>query len=277
MKRSLSIYSFEQDVDYKEAIKECAKAGYDGVEFILSTAGEINMSTTDSEVRAMYDYAKDNGLEVSSVGSWNLWEYNLVRDAAKLRESARDIVKSQIDIAQICGADTVLVIPGWVGTPFCPGIVQYDVAYDRSQEALKSLAPYAESAKVSIGIENVWNKFLLSPVEMKQFLDEIGSDYVGSYFDVGNIIYIGYPDHWMRILGKHIKKLHFCDCRFGQPGMGSFVDLLEGDVDFAAVMQAARDIGYDDWAVVEFFPNYKKFPYQSIKNAMLSLDTIFSL
>jgi hexulose-6-phosphate isomerase len=126
-------------------------------------------------------------------------------------------------------------------------------------------------------VENVWNKFLLSPLEMRRFLDEIGSDYVGAYFDVGNIIYIGYPDQWMRILGKRIKKLHFCDCRFDQCGLGMFVDLFEGDVDFEAVMRAARDIGYDDWAIVEFLPNYKRFPYQSIINAKLSMDTIMNI
>ena len=113
---------------------------------------------------------------------------------------------------------------------------------------------------------------------MKRFLDEIDSPYVGAYFDVGNIIYIGYPDQWIKILGKkHIKKLHFCDCRFDQCGLGMFVDLLEGDVDFEAVMHAAREIEYDDWAVVEFLPNYKTFPYQSIINAKFSLDTILNI
>ena len=112
---------------------------------------------------------------------------------------------------------------------------------------------------------------------MKRCLDEIGSPWVGAYFDVGNIIYIGYPDQWIRILGDRIKKLHFCDCRFDQSGLGMFVDLFEGDVDFEAVMHAVRDIGYDDWAIVEFLPNYKRFPYQSIINAKLSLDTIMGI
>ena len=278
MKSSVSFYTFAQDVCLKEAMQESKKAGYDGVEFVVSENGSINMKTTDKEIEDTYKYAQDLGLEVSSVGAWNLWEKNLVSDDKKEAEYAKDIIKKEIDVARICGADTVLIVPGWVGTPFAPGIVPYDVAYDRAQEALNDLEPYAKAAGVAIGVENVWNKCLLSPLEMKRFLDEIDSPYVGCYFDVGNIVYIGYAEHWMRILGKkHIKKLHFCDCRFDQAGLGMFVDLMEGDVDFHAVMQAARDIEYDDWAVVEFLPNYKKFPYQSIINAKLSLNTILGL
>ncbi len=116
-----------------------------------------------------------------------------------------------------------------------------------------------------------------SPLEMKRFLDEIDSEYVRAYFDIGNIIYIGYPEQWIKILGDRIRRLQFCDCRFDQCGLGMFVDLLEGDVDYEAVMHAVQEIGYDDWAIVEFFPNYKRFCYQSIINARFSLDTIMAI
>jgi L-ribulose-5-phosphate 3-epimerase len=279
MKKSASFFTFSQDVDYREAMEESKKAGYDGVEFVLTESdGQINMKTTDKEVSNLKKYATDLGLEISSVGAWNLWEYNLVSDDKSIAGHAKDIIKKQIDVSQICSADTILVVPGYVGTPFAPGIVRYDYAYQRAQEAISELAPYAEAAKVAIGIENVWNKFLLSPIEVKRFLNEINSPYVGAYFDVGNIIYIGYPDQWIQILGKkYIKKLHFCDCRADQCGLGMFVDLLEGDVDFVKVMHALRDIEYDDWIVVEFLPNYKTFPYQSIINARYSLETILSI
>ncbi|MEG0144436.1 MAG: sugar phosphate isomerase/epimerase family protein, partial [Clostridia bacterium] len=158
-----------------------------------------------------------------------------------------------------------------------PGIVRYDVAYDNAQKALFHLEPYARAAGVAMAVENVWNKLLLSPIEFRRFLDAIDSPFVGAYFDVGNIIYVGYPEQWIEILGSRIKRLHFCDCRFDQAGLGMFVDLLEGDVDFEKVMPAIRGIGYDDWITVEFLPNYKKFPYQSIINAKMSLDTILKL
>ena len=277
MKQGVSFFTFGEDVNLKEAMGQCAKAGYEGVELIVSETGELNMKTTEKEMLAMKDMAEGMGLSICSVGAWNLWANNLVSDDKKIAAYAKDIVRQQITAAAVCGADTILVVPGYVGTPFGPGIVSYDVAYDRAQEALSELSEFAAQMKVCIGVENVWNKFLLSPLEMKRFLDEIGSDYVGAYFDVGNIIYIGYPDQWIRILGKRIKKLHFCDCRFDSCGLSMFVDLFEGDVDYEAVMHAVRDIGYDDWAVVEFLPNYKRFPYQSVINAKLSMNEIMNI
>lgn len=278
MKTAVSFYSFDQDVNIREACEQVKEAGYDGVELVISENGELNMNSTDRDMADIRSMVNDMGLEVCSVGAWNLWEYNLAGEDPKVVSYAKDIVKKQIDAAAAFGADTILLVPGWVGTPFSPGIVSYDHAYANSQEAIKELSRYAEAAKVNIGIENVWNKFLLSPLELRRFLDEINSPYVGAYFDVGNIIYIGYPEQWIRILGsKYIKKIHFSDSRFDQAGLGMFVDLLAGDVDFTEVMRAIREIQYDDWITVEFLPNYKEFKYQSIINARLSLDTILNI
>ena len=278
MKQGVSFYTFDEKVDYREAMEQSAKAGYDGVELVVSETGNLNMKTTEKEMADMKEMAESMGLSISSIGSWNLWANNLVCDDKKIASYAKDIIKQQITAAAVCGADTILVIPGWVGTPFAPGIVSYDVAYDRAQAALSELSDFAAQMKVCIGIENVGNSFLLSPLEMKRFVDEINSDYVGVYFDLGNILYSsGYPDQWIRILNKRIKKIHFDDFRCDVPGMGGFVDLFEGDVDFEAVMHAIRDIGYDDWAIVEFLPNYRRFPYQSIINAKLSMDVIMNI
>lgn len=277
MKTSVSFYTFGQDVDIREACEQAKKAGYDGVELCISENGPLNMKTSEKEMLEIRRMVNDMGLEISSVGAWNMWEHNLAGNDAAEAEYACGIARKQVEAAHAFGADAVLIVPGWVGTPFAPGIVRYDEAYDNSQKRLAALAPFAQSAGVSLAVENVWNKFLLSPIELRRFLDEINSDYVGAYFDVGNIIYIGYPDQWIEILGERIKRLHFCDARFDQAGLGMFVDLFEGDVDFEAVMRSAKKIGYDSWATVEFLPNYKRFPYQSIINARLSLQRILEL
>lgn len=277
MKTAVSFYTFDQNVDIREACEQTKKAGYDGVELCVSEHGPLNMRTTEEEMLGIRRMVNDMGLKICSVGAWNIWEHNLAETDEVEAAYASSIVRKQIEAAHVFGADTVLVVPGWVGTPFGPGIVSYDIAYENSQKRLSELAPFAESAGVRIAVENVWNKFLLSPLEMRRFLDEINSDYVGAYFDVGNIIYIGYPEQWIEILGKRIARLHFCDARFDQAGLGMFVDLFEGDVDYEAVMRSLRKIGYDDWAVVEFLPNYKRFPYQSIINARLSLQKILEL
>jgi hexulose-6-phosphate isomerase len=106
-----------------------------------------------------------------------------------------------LEVASWLGVDTILVVPGAVDVFFKPDfpVVPYDLVYERSFQALKELTPFAESYKVNIAIENVWNKFLLSPVEMKHFIDSIGSPYVGVYFDVGNVLRIGLPEQWIKI------------------------------------------------------------------------------
>ena len=108
-------------------------------------------------------------------------------------------------------------------------------------------------------------------------MEEISSPYVGVYFDVGNIIYIGYPEQWIEILGSHIKKIHFCDYRADQSGIGAFVDLFAGDVDFKAVMAALGIIGYDDYVTLEMLPNYKEYPYVSLYANKPAMDMIVAL
>ena len=184
---------------------------------------------------------------------------------------------TEIRFAKALGADTVLIVPGSVAVEFVPDrpIVPYDVAYDRALEEMKKLAPIAEEYKINIGIENVWNKMLLSPLEMRDFIDKIGSDYVGSYFDVGNVVITGYPEHWIRILGKRIKKVHFKDYRCNPGGLNCMVDLLSGDVNWPEVMKAFADIGYDGWAAGEMIPQYQHCPDQLIYNTSKSMDAIY--
>lgn len=135
----------------------------------------------------------------------------------------------------------------------------------------------AKAADVTIGIENVWNRFLLSPLETRRFLDEIGSDYVGMYLDVGNAVYIGYPEQWIEILGHRIKKLHMSDYRFDQAGIGAFVDLFAGDVDFPTVAKAIAGIGYDDYITLEMLPNYKQFPEVSLYADKYAMNKIIEM
>lgn len=262
MKQGISLFSFSENTDVRWMFEHAKKAGYDGVEPVLSESGYLNPQTPEKDVLAMKRMADDMGLEIPSVGVWSLWQNNLVSDSEKTRQKAFGIVQKQIEAAHLLGAKTILVVPGYVGCNFVehPEKIRYDIAYERAQDALSRLAPEAKAADVAIGIENVWNRFLLSPLETRRFLDEIGSDYVGMYLDVGNAVYIGYPEQWIEILGHRIKKLHMSDYRFDQAGIGAFVDLFAGDVDFPAVAKAIAGIGYDDYITLEMLPNYKQFP-----------------
>ena len=220
--------------------------------------------------------AKKAGIELYSVATGLYWTYNYTSANPENREKAKAITRKQLEVASWLGCDTILVVPGAVQVAFEPGseVVDYDVAYERALEALKELAPYAEELKVSIAVENVWNKFLLSPMEMRDFIDKVGSPYVGSYFDVGNVVYCGYPDQWIKILGSRIKKVHFKDYRYNVGSLDGFVDLLAGDVDYVAVMDALSKVGYDNWVSAEMLPPYRQYPETILYNTSNAMDKI---
>lgn len=276
MKTGVSLFSFSEDTDLKHIFRVIKKAGYDGVEPVLSEAGYLNQNTSKAGIIEIKKMADAAGLHIPSVGVWSLWENNLVSGDPAIRSKAIDIVKKQIESACLLGADTILVVPGYVGCDFAsrPERIRYDIAYERCAEAFKTLIPEAEGAKVSIGIENVWNRFLLSPLETKRMIEAVGSPYMGAYFDVGNVMYTGYPGDWIEILGTHIKKIHLSDYRTSQAGLGAFVDLFAGDVDFKEVAASLAEIGYDDYVILEMLPNYKQFPEVSVYSNKVAVDMI---
>jgi hexulose-6-phosphate isomerase len=279
MKAAFSLFSFSGDDKPEELFSLIKKAGYEGVEPVLSDTGYLNLSSGDDDIRYLKKCAEQCGLAVPSVGAWNLWDNNLVSHDADTRKRAENIIRFQLHAARLLGADTVLVVPGYVGTEIASARerVRYDTAYERALDAFRVLKNDAEREGVKIGIENVWNRFLLSPLETARFVDEVASPCFGVYFDVGNIIYIGYPDQWIEILGKRIFKIHLSDYRSGQAGLGAFVDLLAGDVDFGAAAKSLKAIGYDGWLTVEMFPNYKQFPRVSIFSSRAAVDTILEM
>jgi hexulose-6-phosphate isomerase len=173
-----------------------------------------------------------------------------------VRKRNVEFTQKALQIARWLGTDAYLHVPGGVDVFFQPDaeVVPYDAAYERARAVIQELVPAAEAAGVAIGIENVWNKFLLSPLEMRDFIDSFGSKQVGSYFDVGNVLLTGYPDQWIRILGKRIKRVHVKDFKRSVGTAAGFCDLLEGDVDFAAVKQALAEIHYDGYVTSEILP-----------------------
>jgi len=274
MKKGISIWSFA-GTDVRENLKLAKEAGFDGVELALDMEGEVSMQSTKEQILEIKKFGEDLGLEFYSLACGLYWTYNYTSANEENRNKAKEITRKQLEVASWLGCDTILVVPGAVEVAFDPGeIVEYDVAYDRALEALKELKGYAEELKVSIGVENVWNRFLLSPLEMADFIDKVGSDYVGAYFDVGNVLYIGYPEHWIKILGKRIKKVHFKEFRRETPGLTGFVDLLAGEVNWPSVMDGFKKIGYDGWVSAEMLPPYTHYPETIVYNTSNAMDKI---
>lgn len=180
MKKGINVWSFGGEHSAREYIELAKDAGYDGIEFGLDETGVVSLESTDDDIREIKRIAEGEGIETPSLASGLYWTYPITSSDKETREKAKSIVRRQLEIAAILGADTILVVPGLVGADFIPGgeVMEYDVAYDLSLEAFIELKDYAEETGVNIGLENVWNKFLLSPLEMRDFVDKIDSSHV---------------------------------------------------------------------------------------------------
>ncbi len=275
MKKGINIWSFPQQ-SLKDNFLLAKNAGFEGVEVSLEAEGELTLNTTDKELKEIKKLASDTGIELYSLTCGLCWDYRLTDDDKKNAEQAKDMIKRQLEAAHILGCDTILVIAGVVQAYFSypEKRVDYLTCYNRSIEAINELKPFAEQAGVIMGIENVGNKFLLSPLEMRDFVDGFKSKYVQSYFDVGNVMEDrGYPEDWIRILGNRIKKVHLKDYRLGAGEFGC-VDLLAGDVDYPEVIKAFKEVGYDGWLTAEMIPNYKHYTETLIYNTSNAMDKI---
>jgi L-ribulose-5-phosphate 3-epimerase len=276
MKKGINIWSFNGASSIADCIQLAKKAGFDGIELSLNESGELGLNASEKDVLGIKARLEAAELEIAGLATGLYWSYAMTSADPVIRDKAIDVCKKQLEVAALLGVDTILVIPGAVGVDFIPEaeVTDYEYAYDRALESIGKLVPYAESAGVCIGIENVWNKFLLSPLEMRSFIDALGTSYVGSYFDVGNTLQNGYPEQWIRILGHRIKKVHFKDYRRQAGGLHGFVDLLAGDVNYPEVMKALHAIGYDNYVTAEMIPPYIHHTDQIIFNTSHAMDAI---
>jgi hexulose-6-phosphate isomerase len=258
MKKGICLGSLPGD-GLEAKLKLAKEAGFDGV--------EIGTLTNDEDRRRYREIADAVGIEIHSIMNSKHWAKPLSDPDPKVREESAQGVIDSIKTASVVGADTVLLVPAVVTEN-----VTYEEAYERSQIEIRRLAKVAAAARIYIAVENVWNKFLLSPIEFARYVDEFESEYVVAYFDVGNIVLYGYPQHWIRTLGKRIKKIHVKGFH-GQ--RREFTWLLEGTINWRAVMEALREVGYDGYLTAEL-PVDSKDPEGRVKMISEDLDKIIS-
>jgi len=224
-----------------EMLKE---AGFDGV--------EPESGLNRSEVLSAKE---ETGLEIPSVVVSTHWSQPLSSPDASVREAGLEGVRTALHDAKEYGASLILLVPGVVNEE-----VSYDEAYRQSQEEIHKLIPLAEELDIIIGIENVWNQFLLSPLEAARYVDEFDSPHLKWYFDIGNIINFGYPEQWIRILGDRIAMIHIkefsLDKRDNEGLRNGFrVNYLEGDNNWPEIMKALHEVGYSGYGIAE--PPYR--------------------
>ena len=271
-----TIGGFEGQKPIRQALEEAKACGYGGLELAFG-AGELNPDVTQAACQRIEEDAQQLGMAVASLISGNYWSRPLSSADPAQRKAAIEFTRKYIRAAHWLGVPRILVIPGAVDVAWDPSIpvTPYQQVWDNATASLKELLPLAADHDVTLALENVWNKFLVGPIEFKTFIDQFASPYLGSYFDVGNVVINGYPQDWIEILGPriaavHVKNFKRDDCGGVLHGFGD--DLLQGDVDFHAVKAALGKINYRGPITAEMLP-FCRLPNLVLPDLELARDT----
>ncbi len=248
-----------------EKFKAIKEAGIEGVEAMS------HMDT--AEVIKARDEFK---LEIPSVCCGTHWKENLGSPNPDERKRGIEGLKQSLQDAKKYGAKSVLLVPAIVSKE-----ISYADAYSRSQEEIRKAIPLAEELGVKIAIENVWNNFLLSPLEMARYIDDFKSPHVGVHFDIGNVLRYGWPEQWISILGKRILQIHlkeYSQEKMNKEGLwkGFQVQYLEGTNDWAAIMKALEATGYSGWGIAEPAYGNPAGDAAGLKNVSERMDKIIA-
>ena len=245
MLKAITQLVYGSDRPIPEFLQFAKRAGYEGVELVMTMSGDLNLEATRDDYARIKGAGRESGIAFTSIcaGGGVRPDALVTSPDPAMRRAARDAFAKCCEAGEALGIGALLVVPGVVTAE-----IQYDVAVDRAREELSKLAPVAANHGVVLCVENVWNKMFMSPTEMRDFVDSIDSPSVQAFLDVGNMLIWGFPEHWVRILGARTHRVHFKD--FRRQGY-EFVQLMDGDVDWPAVMAALRDTGYDGPVIQE--------------------------
>lgn len=262
-----------------DAIRHAAAYRFPALELAIGDVGSaLGIDADERTCRDIADAASEAGVALPSVASGLYWSRNLGDADPAARSRALDDLERLLRISHWLGARTLLTIPGAVDVFFMPerAPLSTEHVWHHATEGIRAAIPTAEACQVRMGIENVWNKFLMSPYEMASFIDQFASPWVGAYVDVANLQPFGYAEDWIRHLGKRVVGVHFKDFRRSVGNLDGFVDLLEGDVDWPAVVVALREVGYEGPVAAEMIPGYRHHPMVRIANTSNAMDAILA-
>jgi L-ribulose-5-phosphate 3-epimerase len=297
MKKAINQWCFPSDWTWERVFALCRQAGFEGIELCvdyipffeaMKTARQegiiaeiarsvgssfvpgkaLRFDSPETEFTRVAALARDNGVAVSSLLTIAQFHYSLIHEDAGIRSTGIDLVKRLIDLAVLTGAPNLLVVPGVVTSR-----ISYEDAYRRLSEAIGILKEDAEMKKVGLGIENVWGKFLYSPLEMRDFVDSFASPFVGVHFDVGNVLQFGHPDQWIRILSTRLLNVHLKDYLESINNITAFTHLFQGSVPWERVMRALREVRYTGYLIAEV-PPYAFCPEEGIWDISRKIDIL---
>ncbi|MCI3926276.1 sugar phosphate isomerase/epimerase [Paenibacillus sp. TRM 82003] len=229
---------------------QAKQAGFEGVELnVLEDGGYLSPSSTNDELKRLRNLSRDYDMPIHSL-STNLHNvYALSSDDALIRNRGESLALKLIEFAGILGASIVQIVPGTVSREAC-----YEKAYRLSQESLRGLGIAAQSANVTLGVENVCNHFLASPKEFGAFLDEIDQPSIQAYLDIGNAMATGFTEHWVSLIGDRIVNIHAKDYRISSR---EFLSPLSGDVHWPHIISSLRSLDYEGF----FITTPQKYAY----------------
>lgn len=264
IKKSLKFGMVEEDLSLLDKFKMLKELGFDGVE--LDSPNDLNQDE-------ILEAKEKTGLLIPGVVNSLHWKKPLSDPDPKVRAECVRSMETALRDCKVYGGTTVLLVPAVVNQS-----ISYQDAYKRSQEEIRKVLPVAEETGIKIAFENVWNNFLLSPLEAARYVDEFEDPMVGWYFDVGNIVRYGWPEHWIEVLGDRILKLDVKEySRDKQQNEGIWkgfdVEFMEGDCNWPVVNKALEKIGYEGWASAEVKGGDRK----RLKRISDDMDAIFGL
>jgi len=279
MEKSINLWAFPypQRMTLRECLQVAKDAGFDGIELNYDLESDLSPKAGTKEFEEIRKMADDIGISISGLCSFLFWPYPLTSNDTAKRSRGMELAGKMAQAAHDLGVENLLVVPGAVHIPWRDDHepVPNDVCDRRAREAVQKLLPQAEKLGVYLNIENIFfNGYLMTPMEMAQFVDSFGSDHVRVHFDTGNIMLFHFPEHWISILGKRIKNVHLKE--FTKKGtdhsLESFRPLLDGTTNWPAVLEAFAQTGYNGYLTFEYFHPYQHYPEALIHQTSDSLD-----
>jgi len=279
MLKSINLWAFPypEKMSLEDCLKLAKAAGFDGIELNYDLDNDLSPKSGTREYTAIRQLADKIGIRISGLCSFLFWPYPLTAHDPVRRARGLELAGQIAQAAHDLGTDNVLVVPGAVHIPWRTDYepVANDLCLTRAREAVGKLVPQAERLKVHLNMENIFfNGFLMTPMEMNEFVDGFQSEHVHVHFDTGNIMQYQFPEHWIPILGKRIRNVHLKE--FTKKGTDSsleaFRPLLDGTTNWPAVLDAFAAIDYHGYLTFEYFHPYQHWPEALVYQTADSLD-----
>lgn len=278
-KKSINLWAFPypERMNLEQCLRLAKDAGFDGIELNYDLENDLSPKNGPKEYASIRRLAERIGIAISGVCSFLFWPFPLTSNDPAKRKRGLELATLMAECAAELGTENVLIVPGAVHIPWRADYepVPNDVCDRRAKEAIKALIPTAEKAKVYLNIENIFfNGYLMTPMEMNDFVDSFRHERVRVHFDTGNIMLFQFPEHWIPILGRRIQNVHLKE--FSKKGtdysLESFRPLLDGTTNWPAVLEAFDAVGYRGYLTFEYFHPYAHYPEALIYQTADSLD-----